>query len=120
VTPEAFFATATGVSFFVKDYDAVGKNDLLGRVVVGQEELLHGKGERKLYALEDTPQPDHPVSATVDEIMTKLRYSMKLTTRDREDLFYAFGRPQVRTLSLWSVSRLLKNPASWACTEMKR
>jgi hypothetical protein len=62
VTPEAFFATATGLSFFVKDYDVMGKNDVLGRVVVGQEELLDGKGERSVYALQDTAQPNHPVS----------------------------------------------------------
>ena len=63
VTPEAFFATATGLNFFVKDYDAMGKNDVLGRVAVGQEELLHGKGERKVYALQDTANPHRPVSA---------------------------------------------------------
>lgn len=47
----------------MKDYDVMGKNDVLGRVVVGQEELLDGKGERSVYALQDTAQPHHPVSA---------------------------------------------------------
>jgi hypothetical protein len=47
----------------VKDYDKVGTNDVLGRVVVSQEELLHGKGERNAYPLVDTVQKNHPVSA---------------------------------------------------------
>lgn len=46
VTPEQFFQSARGLSFAIKDFDQVGKNDTLGNVHVSHEELLAGTGER--------------------------------------------------------------------------
>jgi len=45
---------AGGLSFTVEDYDALGKNDVLGRVTLPLDELLKGKGERTGYKLEPT------------------------------------------------------------------
>jgi Ca2+-dependent lipid-binding protein len=49
MTPEDFFSCAGGMSFTVKDYDAVGGNETLGRVTLTLDELLHGTGERHGY-----------------------------------------------------------------------
>jgi hypothetical protein len=37
--------------FSVYDYDALGQDDLLGRVFVSQEDLLEGSGKRKEFSL---------------------------------------------------------------------
>jgi hypothetical protein len=49
MTPEAFFSCSSGMTFCLKDYDAVGSNDVLGQVVVGLDELLASTGERVGY-----------------------------------------------------------------------
>jgi hypothetical protein len=49
MTPEAFFSCSSGMTLLIKDYDAVGSNDLLGQVVIGLDELLESKGERIGY-----------------------------------------------------------------------
>lgn len=53
MTPEDFFSCASGMSFTVKDYDAVGSNELLGRVTLKLDELLNGTGERCGYDIVD-------------------------------------------------------------------
>jgi Ca2+-dependent lipid-binding protein len=45
-TANDFFHANAGLTFIVKDYDAVGKNDVLGKVNVSQKVLLEAKGER--------------------------------------------------------------------------
>jgi hypothetical protein len=64
VTPEAFFGSAQGLSFIVKDYDRVSANDTLGKVFVSQEELLKGEGEREEHDLIESASdnPKQPVS----------------------------------------------------------
>jgi hypothetical protein len=49
MTPEEFFSCSSGMTLCIKDYDAVGSNDVLGQVVVGLDELLASKGERVGY-----------------------------------------------------------------------
>eukprot|EP00545_Synedropsis_sp_CCMP1620_P013185 CAMPEP_0119011176 /NCGR_PEP_ID=MMETSP1176-20130426/5499_1 /TAXON_ID=265551 /ORGANISM="Synedropsis recta cf, Strain CCMP1620" /LENGTH=1142 /DNA_ID=CAMNT_0006963953 /DNA_START=65 /DNA_END=3493 /DNA_ORIENTATION=+ len=51
-TPEEFFASSSGVTFVVKNHDALGRDDIMGIVVLSQEELLDGNGERKEYPLD--------------------------------------------------------------------
>jgi len=51
-TPEAFFATSSGLTFVVKNFDPVGRDAIFGIVVLSQEELLEGTGDRKEYPLE--------------------------------------------------------------------
>lgn len=51
MSPEEFFASASGISFVVKDYDAVGSDDILATVDVPLKEVLRGKGERSQYSL---------------------------------------------------------------------
>ena len=45
-TPEEFFGSTSGMTFLLKDYDAVGQNDVLGSVTVPLNDLLEGKGDR--------------------------------------------------------------------------
>lgn len=50
MSSEDFFASSTGgLSFVVKDFDRVGRNEVIGRVVVPHEELLKGTGDRIVY-----------------------------------------------------------------------
>jgi Ca2+-dependent lipid-binding protein len=49
MTPEDFFSCAGGMSFTVKDYDAVGGNEIIGRVTLTLDELLSGTGQRHGY-----------------------------------------------------------------------
>jgi Ca2+-dependent lipid-binding protein len=51
-TPEVFFGSSSGLTFSIRDYDVVNKNDILGKVVVNQEDLLKGTGERIEYKLQ--------------------------------------------------------------------
>jgi len=44
------------MGFIVKDYDAFGKNELLGSVYVPLNELLKGKGERVDYEIKTERQ----------------------------------------------------------------
>lgn len=48
---EEFFGASSGLSFYIKDYDAVGKNESLGEVFVPHEDLINGTGERKGYEI---------------------------------------------------------------------
>jgi len=50
-TVEEFFAATSGLTFVIKDYDAVGKNEKLGEVNVSLDELLKGTGERVEYKI---------------------------------------------------------------------
>jgi hypothetical protein len=45
-TTEDFFASASGLTFLLRDYDAVGRDDVLGKVVLSHSELLEGNGDR--------------------------------------------------------------------------
>jgi C2 domain len=49
MTPEEFFSCSSGMTLLIKDYDAVGANDVLGQVVISLDELLESKGERVGY-----------------------------------------------------------------------
>jgi hypothetical protein len=51
MTPEEFFAASNGMVLIIKDYDTIGSNTVLGRVVVSHNELLEGKGERVEYEI---------------------------------------------------------------------
>lgn len=64
VTPEVFFGSAQGLSFIIKDYDTMSKNDTLGKVFVTQEDLLNGDGERTEFKLIESASenPKQPVS----------------------------------------------------------
>jgi hypothetical protein len=53
MTPEDFFSCAGGMSFTVKDYDAVGGNETLGGVTLTLDELLQGTGQRHAYDIVD-------------------------------------------------------------------
>jgi hypothetical protein len=53
MTPEDFFSCAGGMSFTVKDYDAVGANEILGRVTLKLDDLLNGTGQRHGYDIVD-------------------------------------------------------------------
>jgi Ca2+-dependent lipid-binding protein len=53
MTPEEYFSCAGGMSFTVKDYDAVGANEILGRVTLKLDELLNGTGQRHGYDIVD-------------------------------------------------------------------
>lgn len=53
VSPEEFFGSAQGLSFFVQDDAAMtSRNDTLGKTFVAQEVLLKGDGARVEYDLE--------------------------------------------------------------------
>lgn len=49
MTPEEFFGSSGGMSFTIKDFDAVGPNEILGHVTVALQDLLKGTGERVEY-----------------------------------------------------------------------
>lgn len=51
MTVEQYFADCNFITFQVKDYDAFGKNEMLGTVDVSKETLLRGTGERMVYNL---------------------------------------------------------------------
>lgn len=46
-----FFGT-TGLTFILKDYDAVGANEVLGKVTIPQDTLLKARGERVEYPVQ--------------------------------------------------------------------
>ena len=50
-TPEEFFGSGRGLAFIIKDSDTIGTNDVLGRVLVSQDELLEGTGDRIEYPI---------------------------------------------------------------------
>jgi hypothetical protein len=66
VTPEAFFSSAQGLSFIIKDYDTMSANDTLGKVYVSQDDLLNGDGEREEFELVESSSENkkQPVSNT--------------------------------------------------------
>jgi hypothetical protein len=47
---ETFFQSS-GLTFVVKDFDAVGRNEIVGKFTVKHADVLQGKGERKEYPL---------------------------------------------------------------------
>jgi len=51
MTVEEFFACTGGMSFVIKDYDAVGSDDTMGTCTIPHDQLLQGKGERKGYEI---------------------------------------------------------------------
>jgi hypothetical protein len=51
-TAQEFFQSA-GLTFIVKDYDALGSNEVLGKVTLSHKELLDSKGERMEYKLKE-------------------------------------------------------------------
>lgn len=63
---DEFFQTSDLV-FEVRDWDAVGKDETLGTVVVDKQVLLKGNGDRKEYKIilnsEFTMANDDPVSS---------------------------------------------------------
>lgn len=49
MSPEEFFAASSGMNFIVKDYDAVGANEILGNVSIPLQDMLDGTGDRIGY-----------------------------------------------------------------------
>jgi len=49
LTPEEFFRASGGMTMILKDFDAVGKDEELGRVTISLDDLLHGTGDRVEY-----------------------------------------------------------------------
>ena len=54
-TAEEFFFHYTGLTFHVKDQDAVSKDDVVARVSIPHAKLLSMNGERETFPLEVTP-----------------------------------------------------------------
>jgi hypothetical protein len=50
-TPEEFFASSSGISFTIKDYDLAGADDVLATVSVPLNVALESKGERTEYTM---------------------------------------------------------------------
>jgi C2 domain len=46
-----FFESSNTVDFIVKDYDTIGEDEILGRVIIPKTEMLSGTGERHDYEL---------------------------------------------------------------------
>ena len=66
---EEFFRTATsGLSLTIKDYDAVGSNDLIGTVQVPIQHLLNGTGQRVPYPI---VLANNPISSEQDDTTSK-------------------------------------------------
>jgi C2 domain len=65
MTPAEFFASSNGMSFIIKDYDSIGSNTVLGRVVVSHNELLEGNGERLEYEM--VPEAKAYSSVTIQQ-----------------------------------------------------
>lgn len=51
-TPEEFFASSSGLTFVIKNFNPLGRDAIMGIVVLSQEELLEGTGDRKEYPLD--------------------------------------------------------------------
>jgi hypothetical protein len=77
-TPEEFFGATSGMSFLLKDYDAFGANDVLGRVSVSLDEVLKATGERTEYDI----APDKPGKSAAGETAGKLYLRIKPATQD--------------------------------------
>lgn len=69
-----FFMPASGLTFFVKDYDGLSKNETVGKVSILQEDLLKLTGERIEYNL----------VSTGDKLKVRSRLKPKLTLRVRK------------------------------------
>lgn len=76
---EEFFRTAaSGLTFTIKDYDAVGANDLIGTVQVPIQRLLNGTGQRIAYpiVLANPPtsveQDENKKNSSLDTSLNKL------------------------------------------------
>lgn len=61
---DEFFNSSSGMTFSVKDYDALGSNETLGHVTVSLDQLLKGEGQRQAFdVIPDKPpkkKPKHP------------------------------------------------------------
>jgi C2 domain len=84
MSPEEFFAANSGMDLVLKDYDAVGANEILGSVTVSLDELLAGTGDRKGFEI----VPDRKmVKQTKRKSMLYLRF--KHATKDDIDVRWA-------------------------------
>lgn len=66
MTPEDFFASPSGVTFTLKDFDSVGANDVLGTVNVPLHDLLSGTGQRSGFEIV-LAAGDSPDASTSDD-----------------------------------------------------
>jgi hypothetical protein len=78
-TSRDFFQSSSGLTFLVKDYDAVGSNEVLGKVVIPQQELLQAKAERVEYPLGNLLQG---FDATKEVYAPKLNLRVRPATKD--------------------------------------
>jgi hypothetical protein len=70
-TPEEFFASSSGLTFVVKNFDPLGRDAIMGFVAVTQEELLKGTGERKEYPVEFGEfEGEHGSTSTVRTVLS--------------------------------------------------
>lgn len=51
-TASDFFASSTGRTCILEDYDIVGSNEVIGQVVLSHTEVVEAKGERVEYEIE--------------------------------------------------------------------
>lgn len=77
MTPEEFFSSTGGMSFTIKDYDAIGTHEALGTVTVPLCELLNGNGERIAYEI-------HPVKKLNISVTGEEKSSGRLFLRYKE------------------------------------
>lgn len=67
MSPEEFFGASSGMLFVIKDYDAVGSNDIIGRVNVSLDDVLNGTGDRVGYNIvPHKPEEDNIVAPIGD------------------------------------------------------
>lgn len=86
-TPEEFFGSTSGMTFLLKDYDAVGQNDLIGSVIVPLNDLLEGNGDR----IEFDIVPDKSMLAQFEGKSPKLNLRFKRASRSDCDFMDAFA-----------------------------
>lgn len=85
MTPEDFFSAATGLTFILEDYDALGKNDMLGSAQVLLDEILEGTGDRKEYEI--NVMPDAKMKG---KKKSKLYLRFKQATQDDVDFMHEY------------------------------
>ena len=74
MSPEEFFSCSGGMSFVVKDYDALGSNPTLGNVTIPLHALLDGKGKRNSYPLEVGTKSTRKIQKSGDNGKLYLRF----------------------------------------------
>jgi len=97
------------MTFEVKDYDLVGKNDLLGTVVVPPEKILEATGDRLEFNL-TKHEKEH------GHIAIRCRPA---TTYDREFLNHAAGDKKKDFMGLAASNLRAMNPAGGAGSAIK-